>query len=96
MQQRSINQSIIDFILAYGQYHRSRGADYHFMTKASRERLRRHIGDKEYAAIERKLGAGVILSDEGAVITAYHRYRHHCDRRPRPRPHRRSCRVWGP
>ncbi len=91
MQQRSINQNIINFILAYGQYHRSRGADCCSLTKVSRERLRRDIGDKEYAAIERKLDAGVILSDQGSVITVYHRYRRHYDRHLRGRHHLRHC-----
>jgi len=80
MQQRSIDAQIVDHILAFGHAVRSHGADRYLMTKASREKLRQHIGNRRYAACKRKLSAYVILSDSGTVITVG--YRNHRMWRP--------------
>ena len=75
MQQRSINAQIIELILDFGKATRSRGTDCYFMTKASRREMCRYLGRRRYAVISRKLGAYVILSDSGTVITAAYRNR---------------------
>lgn len=73
IQQRGISAQAIDAILSYGRRKRHHGADVYFLDKPSRQRLACSIGQKEYLKLERSLNSYLVVSDDGAIITAAHR-----------------------
>ena len=68
-QQRSIPSDAIDALVAYGDRKRHRGADVYYLTKASRSRVSRALGER-YCRLERALDAYVVVGDDGTIITA--------------------------
>ena len=73
IQQRGIPAQAIEAILSYGKRKRHHGADVYFLDKPSRERLACSMGQKVYSKLERSLNSYLVVSDEGAIITAAHR-----------------------
>jgi hypothetical protein len=73
-QQRSISSEVVDTLLAYGERQRHDGADVYYLTKAARSRVYGALGAR-YRTIEKALNSYIVVSDEGQVITAGHRYR---------------------
>ena len=73
-QQRSISSEVVDALLAYGERRRHDGADVYYLTKKARSRVAGALG-AHYRRIERALNSYVVVSDDGQVITAGHRYR---------------------
>lgn len=73
IQQRGIPSSAVDAILAFGCSKRHHGADVYFLDRQSRSRVANSLGRKQYAKIERSLDSYLVVSDDGAIITAAHR-----------------------
>lgn len=73
IQQRGIPSSAVDAILAFGCRKRHHGADVYFLDRQSRSRVANSLGRKQYAKIERSLDSYLVVSDDGAIITAAHR-----------------------
>lgn len=73
IQQRGIPYAAVDAILSYGRRRRHRGADVYFLDKQSRGRMAQALGSKVYSKLERSLNSYLVVSDDGAVITAAHR-----------------------
>ena len=73
IQQRGIPIAAVDAILSYGRRRRHQGADVYFLDRTSRERLAQALGAKTYSKIERSLNSYLVVSDDGAIITAAHR-----------------------
>lgn len=73
IQQRGIPAQAVDAILSYGRRKRHHGADVYFLDKPSRKRLAYSMGQKVYSKLERSLNSYLVVSDDGAIITAAHR-----------------------
>lgn len=73
MRQRGISTEAVDAILAYGMRQRHRGADIYYLDKKSRRRLAGAFGRERYSKLERALDSYVVVSDDGAIVTAAHR-----------------------
>ena len=73
IQQRGIPTSAVDAILAFGCRKRHHGADVYFLDRQARSRMASSMGRSEYAKIERSLNSYLVVSDDGAMITAAHR-----------------------
>ena len=73
VQQRGIPVSAVDAILAFGCRKRRHGADVYFLDRQARSRMASSMGRREYAKIERSLNSYLVVSDDGAMITAAHR-----------------------
>ena len=73
IQQRGIPFAAVDAILAYGRRRRHDGADVYFLDKKSRSRMAQAIGAQNYSKLERSLNSYLVVSDDGAIITAAHR-----------------------
>lgn len=74
MQQRGISHQAVDALMAYGEYRRHRGAEVCYLTKQSRSRMLKDMGKPAFMKLEKALDAYVVVSDEGTIITAGHRY----------------------
>ena len=75
MQQRAVSVQVIHWLEYYGR----RQYDHHqasivYFDKKSRLRIKREIGNKEYARIEKKLDAYFVEKD-GYVITVGYRHK---------------------
>lgn len=73
IQQRGISTEAVNAILAYGTRRRHRGTDIYFLDKKSRRRLAGAFGRERYSKLERALDSYVLVSDDGAIVTAAHR-----------------------
>lgn len=73
MKQRGISLQAVDALMAYGEYRRHRGAEVCYLTRHSRSRMLKDMGKSAFMKLEKALDAYVVVSDEGAVITAGHR-----------------------
>ena len=73
IQQRGIPHAAVDAILSYGRRRRHHGADVYFLDKKSRGRMAQALGSKMYSKLERSLNSYLVVSDDGAIITAAHR-----------------------
>lgn len=73
IQQRGIPHTAIDAILSYGRRRRYHGADVYFLDRKSRGRMAQALGSKIYSTLERSLNSYLVVSDDGAIITAAHR-----------------------
>ncbi|MBX7482083.1 DUF4258 domain-containing protein [Qipengyuania qiaonensis] len=74
MQQRGISHQAVDALMAYGEYRRHRGAEVCYLTKQSRSRMLKDMGKPAFMKLEKALDTYVVVSGEGAIITAGHRY----------------------
>lgn len=74
MQQRSVPASAVNQPMDYGETRRDQGADAVFLTKRSRNMVLRHFEKTAFRELEKSLNAYLSAGDEGAVITAEHRY----------------------
>ncbi len=72
-QQRSISADAVDALMAYGELKRRSGADVYFLTKRARARANRGLGER-YRVLEKALNSYVVVSDDGAIITAAKRH----------------------
>lgn len=75
MANRGFSREDVALLIDYGRRRRSKGATVYFMDKAARSRVRKAIGAKSYARIERKLDGYVVVADDGTVVTAARRLR---------------------
>lgn len=73
MQQRGISQQAVNALMAYGEYRRHRGAEVCYHTRQSRSRMLKDLGKAAYLKLEKAFDAYVVVSNEGAIITAGHR-----------------------
>ncbi len=74
MQQRGIKPETIEILLESGARERDhRGGTILYIDKPARRRLRDQYGLEHYKAIERQLGAYVVVGEDGSVITVGHR-----------------------
>lgn len=74
MQQRSIPQIIIDLLVDFGDRHAAgSGAESCFFSKRSWRRVIRHAGSAA-RHLERWRNVYIILSEDGAVVTAAWRH----------------------
>lgn len=79
-QNRSIPDDVIDLVLDYGRTIRRRGADVYLLGRKERQRLADQIGRDAVKALEQKLHAYVVVSNDGRAITCGWRTRrlHSC------------------
>ena len=75
MQQRSIPMCAVDALMEYGEARRHHGADIVFLTKRGRKAIQKDCGKQTLLKLEKALDAYLVVSDDGAVITAAHRKR---------------------
>lgn len=73
IQQRGIPHDAVNAIFKYGRQRRHHGADVYFLDKRSRQRMAQALGSKAYSKLERSLNSYLVVSDDGALITAAHR-----------------------
>ncbi|MCW3781563.1 hypothetical protein [Defluviimonas salinarum] len=71
-QQRSISAKLRDVIYAYGSESRSRRAACFWLDRRALELATDDLGSHAGKWLERHMGAFLVVSDEGAVITAAH------------------------
>lgn len=76
LQQRGIPAEALNLLLDFGQEkHVGRGCTAFAMDHAARWRARQMLGDMAFRRLEPHLNAYVVLAEDGAVVTAAHRYR---------------------
>ena len=75
--QRGIRSEVIGVLLEFGHRRQRHGAEVCFMDRAARARVSAALGRRAYARIADRLGAYVVIADDGAVVTAAHRQRRH-------------------
>lgn len=73
MKQRAIEPMLVELVCRYGHEERRHKATVYALDKKGRKRLRQECGRHCYKSLEDKLNIGVVVSDDGAVITAFHR-----------------------
>lgn len=73
-QQRAIPAAAVDALLSYGERKRHHGADVYFLTKRSRLRAQKELG-QQYRSLEKALNSYLVIADDGTLITAGRRYR---------------------
>jgi len=73
-QQRGIRDEVVEALLSYGQRQYRHGAEVCYMDRAARADLKRAIGRKAYARLADRLNTYVVLSTDGAVVTAARRH----------------------
>lgn len=74
IQQRGIPSWYLRLLLEHGHtHHDGHGAVVKTVTRATRQRLQRHLSRKQYADAERYFGVYAVVSNENALITAAHR-----------------------
>lgn len=74
-QQRGISGQLLDLLLDHGkERHVGHGATIISFPKDARERLRRSLPRKAYAALDSRLNVYAIVGTNGRVMTVGHRY----------------------
>lgn len=71
--QRRIPAEAIQVLLDFGLERRRGGANVIFLDRAARQMAQKKLGECDFARIERKLNAYVVVSDDGKIITVSHR-----------------------
>jgi hypothetical protein len=76
LQQRSIPPIVVEWLIEYGATERSGGGtQLHYFTKDTRRRLAKRVGDQVVTRLAALLDAYVVVSSDGVVVTAGHRFR---------------------
>ncbi len=75
MQQRGITGDILETILNFGKRSHSGGAYSYALDKHGRERARKELGEPAFRRIADRLDCYVVVSFDGAILTAAHRIR---------------------
>jgi hypothetical protein len=76
MQQRGIPPVIVDWLLKYGATRFApRGGRYRYFDRASRERIRKAIGDAALKQYHERLDCYAVVAEDETVVTVGHRYR---------------------
>jgi hypothetical protein len=76
LQQRGLPPLVLDWLTAYGQeHHDGHGATILYFNKPARRRLERAVGRLPLRRMADWLNAYAVISTDGALITAGHRYR---------------------
>lgn len=74
-QQRGISGQMLDLLLDHGrERHLGHGVTIFSFSRDSRERLRRSLPRKKYAALDSHLDVYAIVGSNGRVMTVGHRY----------------------
>jgi len=74
-QQRGISGQMLDLLLDHGkERHLGHGVTIVSFPKDARERLRRSLPRKKYAALDSRLNVYAIVGSNGRVMTVGHRY----------------------
>jgi hypothetical protein len=73
MRQRGVPDRVVEWVLEYGRPVRHRGADVFAFDHRSRRALRREIGAPLYERVKNRLGAYVVVADDGTVLTVARR-----------------------
>jgi hypothetical protein len=73
-QQRSIDETAIELVWAYGATARRHGAEVCFLDRRAREDLMRAVGEAAYARLKPKLDIYVV-ERSGIALTVAHRLR---------------------
>ena len=74
-QQRGISGQLLELLLDHGEErHLGHGATIVSFPKDARERLRRSLPRKTYAALDSRLNVYAIVGANGQVMTVGHRY----------------------
>ena len=76
IQQRSIPPAIIDWLLDFGARERSQGCDIVFFDKKAKKRMSQELGPQIVKCISKFLDVYAIISNDGDVVTAGHRFKH--------------------
>jgi hypothetical protein len=74
-QQRAIRPEVVDILWNFGEQGHHRGADILYMNHEARQRARRELGRRVFARMEARLNAYLVVSGDGALITAGRRSR---------------------
>lgn len=69
LQNRAIPPIVVDWLMRFGCRRWSRGAAVYEFDKESRRRLRRHVGQRLFGAIEPFLDAYVVVGGEQKIVT---------------------------
>jgi len=75
LQQRSIPETVVAWILDHGEARRRHGADVYALDHRGRRKLRREIGDALYRHLAPLLNTYVVVGDDGVLVTAAPRLR---------------------
>lgn len=76
MKQRAISGTTIEYLVEWGRKaYDHRGSVIHYFDKASRFKLRKHIGQIRAKEFENQLDAYAVISIDGQVITVGHRFK---------------------
>ena len=76
LQQRGIPDDVLPLLMRYGaREHDKRGALLVYLTRKSRERIRRDIGSATFSRVEPLLDVYAIVDCAGTVLTVGHRTR---------------------
>jgi len=76
VQQRALPPLVLDWLHTYGhEHHDGHGAMILFFDKPARRRLERAVGREPVRRMKQWLNAYAVVSGEGQVITAGHRFR---------------------
>lgn len=76
MQQRGLSPLLVDWLMQYGAIeHDHHGAQVYYFDKQSRKNLTQFIGKEIIDRLSSLLDAYLVVSMDGVVITAGHRYK---------------------
>lgn len=76
VQQRALPPLVLDWLHTYGhEHHDGRGATVLFFNKTARRRLERGVGREPVRRMKQWLNAYAVVSDDGQVVTAGHRFK---------------------
>lgn len=75
-QQRGLPPLVLDWLNNYGrEHHDGRGATILFFDKSARRRLERAVGREPVRRMHEWLNASAVVSGDGCLITAGHRFK---------------------
>lgn len=76
MQQRGIPELVLPLLLKFGRKeHDHRGGKLVYLTRSSREQIRKAAGKEEFRRIEPALDTYAVVDKSGVVLTVGHRTR---------------------
>ena len=74
LQQRGIPEDVLPWLMRFGAHeYDKRGARVVYLTRKSRQRLRRTLGAATYGRLEPALDVYAVVDTDGAILTVGHR-----------------------
>jgi hypothetical protein len=76
MQQRGISSSVVNLLYTYGRdVERGKREALLYFDKTARDMIQKALPREEYAQIDKKLNAYMVVASDGSVVTVGHRYK---------------------